>query len=256
MINIFRNIRKKLADDNKPVKYMRYAIGEIVLVVIGILIALSINNWNNKRIKKNNGLLLSNRLFIEIRKNKNELDEQIIRITDLKKEAKSLLMLFGPDSEKINNRLLDSLIYGIISTPLYNANSPTLDEALNTGQVSIIPSDSLRALLYDIPKKVHGINNYEDEMTRDIEYNLMPYLYDNISFRQMDEEFSGRFDVNERSNLSHFDNRKILSERKFENMVDNKFFLLETLLMGYDDLHKVYDKTLQFFEAEESTGRW
>ena len=49
MINFFRKIRKKLADDNKPLKYARYAIGEIVLVVVGILIALSINNWNDER---------------------------------------------------------------------------------------------------------------------------------------------------------------------------------------------------------------
>ena len=45
MIPFFRKIRKKMADDNKPLKYMRYAIGEIVLVVVGILIALQINNW-------------------------------------------------------------------------------------------------------------------------------------------------------------------------------------------------------------------
>ena len=49
MINFFRKIRKQLVDDNKPLKYMRYAIGEIVLVVIGIMIALSINNWNDYR---------------------------------------------------------------------------------------------------------------------------------------------------------------------------------------------------------------
>ena len=49
MIPFFRKIRKKLADDNKPLKYLRYAIGEIVLVVIGILIALQINNWNESR---------------------------------------------------------------------------------------------------------------------------------------------------------------------------------------------------------------
>ena len=55
MINFFRRIRKQLADDNppswpagKPLKYMRYAIGEILFVVIGILIALSINNWNEE----------------------------------------------------------------------------------------------------------------------------------------------------------------------------------------------------------------
>ena len=47
MIPFFRRIRKKMSDDNKPIKYMRYAIGEIILVVIGILIALQINNWNN-----------------------------------------------------------------------------------------------------------------------------------------------------------------------------------------------------------------
>ena len=51
MIPFFRKIRKKLADDNKPIKYLRYAIGEIVLVVIGILIALQINNWNQNRIQ-------------------------------------------------------------------------------------------------------------------------------------------------------------------------------------------------------------
>lgn len=48
MINFFRRIRKQLADHNKPLKYMRYAIGEIVLVVIGILIALQINTWNER----------------------------------------------------------------------------------------------------------------------------------------------------------------------------------------------------------------
>ena len=59
MIPFFRKIRKKMADDNRPLKYMRYAIGEIVLVVIGILIALQINNWNEfkqARVKEQNYL--------------------------------------------------------------------------------------------------------------------------------------------------------------------------------------------------------
>jgi len=52
MINFFRKKRKTLADENKSLKYARYAIGEIILVVIGILIALSINNWNDHRKSK------------------------------------------------------------------------------------------------------------------------------------------------------------------------------------------------------------
>ena len=49
MINFFRKIRRQLVNDNKFLQYSRYALGEIVLVVIGILIALAINNWNENR---------------------------------------------------------------------------------------------------------------------------------------------------------------------------------------------------------------
>ena len=52
MIKFFRHIRQNLIMENKTSKYFKYAIGEIVLVVIGILIALQINNWNENR--KNN----------------------------------------------------------------------------------------------------------------------------------------------------------------------------------------------------------
>ena len=53
MIKFFRHIRKRLLSEGKTGKYLTYAIGEIVLVVIGILIALQINNWNETRqIKK------------------------------------------------------------------------------------------------------------------------------------------------------------------------------------------------------------
>ncbi|WP_223032874.1 DUF6090 family protein [Hanstruepera marina] len=52
MIKFFRHIRQSLIEENKTSKYLKYAIGEIILVVIGILIALQINNWNNNRLEK------------------------------------------------------------------------------------------------------------------------------------------------------------------------------------------------------------
>jgi hypothetical protein len=52
MIKFFRHIRKQLLSENKTGKYLKYAIGEIILVVIGILIALGINNWNSERNEK------------------------------------------------------------------------------------------------------------------------------------------------------------------------------------------------------------
>lgn len=49
MIPFFRKIRLRYANDNQFLKYFKYAVGEIVLVVVGILIALQIINWNEKR---------------------------------------------------------------------------------------------------------------------------------------------------------------------------------------------------------------
>ena len=60
MIKFFRIIRQQLLPENKFSKYLIYAIGEIVLVVIGILIALQINNSNNKRIEKERGAFYFN----------------------------------------------------------------------------------------------------------------------------------------------------------------------------------------------------
>lgn len=85
MINFFRRIRKKLTDNNKPLKYMRYAIGEIVLVIIGILIALQINNWNQIEKSKSE----SNRLLILL---KQDLENDIQYFNSLRAEYNNWLL--------------------------------------------------------------------------------------------------------------------------------------------------------------------
>ena len=73
MIKFFRQIRFNLMSENKTGKYLKYAIGEIVLVVIGILIALQINNWNEER--KNE---LKENVYLEGIKNDLEMDVKYI----------------------------------------------------------------------------------------------------------------------------------------------------------------------------------
>ncbi len=75
MIKLFRHIRKSLLMENKTSKYFKYAIGEIVLVVIGILIALQINNWNeNKKINRSINTTLT-LLKDEIMTNRNKINQ-------------------------------------------------------------------------------------------------------------------------------------------------------------------------------------
>jgi Family of unknown function (DUF6090) len=91
MINFFRKTRKQMADKNKPLKYLKYAIGEIALVVIGILIALSINNWNEERNNKKVELKILQELYSVLngRARQGELSFQKEQIEQNKKSRTS-----------------------------------------------------------------------------------------------------------------------------------------------------------------------
>jgi len=109
MIKFFRNIRQKLASENKVAAYLRYAIGEILLVVIGILIALQINNWNEGR-KQN----IAETEFIEGVKNDLGQDrkyiELILNLIEPKIEAYNLLNSYVSHTTKLNKSYTDSLL--------------------------------------------------------------------------------------------------------------------------------------------------
>ena len=77
MIGFFRRIRKGLVDNNQFFKYSRYAIGEIVLVMIGILLALQVNNWNESRKANDSELQLFVKLLEDLIAEESRLDSNI-----------------------------------------------------------------------------------------------------------------------------------------------------------------------------------
>jgi Family of unknown function (DUF6090) len=77
MTRIFKNIRQKLAGQNKVMAYMRYAVGEIILVVIGILIALQVNNWNEQRKAKIHEKELYGRILMDLKIDEDRINQHI-----------------------------------------------------------------------------------------------------------------------------------------------------------------------------------
>ena len=74
MLRFLRQIRQRLLTDNKFIKYLMYAVGEILLVVIGILIALQINTWNEERIERKNEVKLLKELRADLDDNLEEIE--------------------------------------------------------------------------------------------------------------------------------------------------------------------------------------
>ena len=197
----------------KTSKYFKYAIGEIVLVVIGILIALSINNWNeNRKIKKEN-YLLSKRLLDEVNKNMASLEISFIRLEKIDTSTIQALSLMTEEYKTVNSVLIDSLIYNILITPNNNFYTSVLNEASK-------------------------IEESEKGIDVDINQNLVPFFYENISLRTIDSKFSEFGKKIGSSNLNPSDNRVVLKNRKFENILDNKYYLTQRLLSKYIVLQK------------------
>ena len=149
MIAIFRNIRKKLAAENKVSAYLRYAVGEIVLVVIGILIALQINNWNSNRIKKNKELVY----LINI---KRDLAEQIGSINDqmnielnISETAKPLLEYYKKHHQFQVDSSFTSAIGSLTSRRTFVKINPTYTELISSGNVDIISDTKFKGDLIE-----------------------------------------------------------------------------------------------------------
>ncbi|MEH6748623.1 MAG: DUF6090 family protein [Maribacter arcticus] len=110
MIKFFRKIRQRLLTENKFSKYLLYAIGEIVLVVIGILIALQLNNLNEIEKVKDTEVNYLNALHDEFASNLKEV-ERVMKLNEKNlKIAHTLLSKMGTDNPDLNEKEFDSLL--------------------------------------------------------------------------------------------------------------------------------------------------
>ncbi len=122
MIKFFRRIRQNLLTENKFSKYLIYAFGEIFLVVIGILIALSINNWNeNEKSRDREKLLLTN-LKEEFNFNLIQLNQTKNRIDNSTDQLVKLVNLFGTETDTIGIDYLNKLINDGLWAPIFGSN--------------------------------------------------------------------------------------------------------------------------------------
>ncbi|HMB62362.1 MAG TPA: DUF6090 family protein [Eudoraea sp.] len=157
MIKFFRRIRKQLLSENKFSKYVFYALGEILLVVIGILIALSINHWNSGRIDSNKELTYLERLKTDV-SNQIEILESISKFCEREAVlADSILSDFKreKDFRKIGDldKRLGSIMYSI---GISKANT-TFIELSSTGQLNLIKSAEIRSKTMGFYNNIDGI---------------------------------------------------------------------------------------------------
>ena len=219
MIPFFRRIRKKMADDNKPMQYMRYAIGEILLVVIGILIALQINNWNEERKQKlNNNKFLRN-LRYEIELDTLVFAEKTTSYNRINQNLRQTLeFLVKPTGINENERkIIIAAIRNLeVLTPNYK-NIERNDMKLADGTLDYIDNNLNRKYQQYI-ENIKSNNDIVSKLGESLQFVVLQDLYPKV-----DLDYAGIT-----ANQIHFDLEKLRNDRLFKNAINRS--------IGYRDV--------------------
>lgn len=184
MIKFFRNIRKTLLAEGKTSKYLKYAIGEIVLVVIGILIALWVNNKNNEVKEIKLGMEYLSRIHRDLVHDTLNFRKIIIQNNTLREDIKGLLVsLYNgvDDKEQVKNM---SVIYDKALDQVFSVNDNTYLGMVSSGTLGLIKNNELKEEIiklyseYDETKTLlNSINEWMISIatTADIETDFMKF---------------------------------------------------------------------------------
>ncbi|MEM0932148.1 MAG: DUF6090 family protein [Bacteroidota bacterium] len=182
MLTLFRRIRRTLVSENRFSKYLVYAVGEIVLVVIGILIALQINNWNNESNDRKKEAIILKQIHSDFKSNKKQLDS-IVRINQKKLNAITVFidkLLVHPDSSAIDTLIKYSNDIYTIKT--FNPSNGAVEALINSSSFELIQNDSLRNLLVSW-QDVYEDYAEEEQLERKYQLHYFtPFLRKNINF--------------------------------------------------------------------------
>jgi hypothetical protein len=179
MIKFFRKIRQSSLVEGKTGKYLKYAIGEILLVMIGILLALQVSNWNKSRADRHQEQAILRQLKIEFTNNLKQLDSKIYAKESLMVSALKLFKYI--DDPYIRNK--DSLDLFLGRTIPFSTFDPIVNDLANSGNIRLIRSDSLKLLLSLWTSNIKDVQ--EDELGWKFYRNefYIPFLVENYQLR-------------------------------------------------------------------------
>ncbi|MCB9320929.1 MAG: hypothetical protein H6570_16720 [Lewinellaceae bacterium] len=242
MIPVFRKIRQGLFSSGKFRSYLGYALGEIILVVIGILIALQINNWNEDhkdRIKEQK-ILVS--LQEDFRYTQHALETSLSIYPEEIERLDSSLHYIGMQVSELTPERKFTLFYtGYRSTAVVEG---TLNSILNTDKLELISNDTLKNLLTAYPAEIKKFLSQQENVKRVVLEIQRPILESYVSLA----EFGLGQDTKVKVIPSDFE--KLLNSRNYQNALVNRMIQNQNLVAQAEKFLEKTNSILNYINRE------
>jgi hypothetical protein len=233
MIHLFRRIRQRLIGDNRFSQYLLYAIGEIILVVFGILIALWINNWNEQRKTRQNEKLLLEKLQVENQLNLKTLLKDTLYRKQITKSYDDFINYLSEITEEPSIDTLELYISKTLRTATYTFTQNNLVNFINNqaGQYS------------DLNREIALLENYQNDlfMISDHAADLKLTEYYKSLANDLDFHTGEFYSTKTFTSVGFKNNLLLVSSSEME--VTNMYFELMNQMKKVDTLISKYLKT-------------
>jgi len=184
-MKVFRILRKQLVFSSNSTKYFKYALGEIILIVIGILVALQINNWNTKRIESQEEHQLYLQIKNTIENDKVELEKIKTLNNFLSKQSKKAIQIIANK----NHVAIDTLAFLAIQLSQYSdfqSNRKLHENLINSGDIKLLQNKAIISELQNLELRYNAIHKLEDIHWEIIIKELSPELKGVINYSNLE----------------------------------------------------------------------
>ena len=247
MIPFFRKIRKQMADDNKPMKYARYAVGEVALVVIGILIALQINNWNEERKQRLDDLEFVESLHSKMVTDTTNLSGSILFIKSINDELSQAINLFQ-NAEKLTEedyQIISNSLNKIAVVESLIPDRDSYDPILTNASLNRL-DQNLKMKLLNYLAQINFVDNIVRKNILSLKEIWQEYVFPKLDFQSLDKQDHTNFDFETLKNDVEIKNAMLVSRKMragYLNAAQAHNSLARELLLLMEDYMSENQKT-------------
>lgn len=252
MIKFFRNIRKNLLNEGKTTKYFKYAIGEIILVVIGILIALQINNWNERE----NSISQAEKHLKTIKLN---LQDDILQAEMLLSETQTTIDYANDflnqfkTLKPVDNNIQMYLIYLMFERNI-EVNESGLNALLNSNSMAFI-DENLQNKILNYYRYLEQLKSRELNANTEIKTMYEPYVKEHYYWiwnKTNPWHRQAEFYKDDPRTLENIDLQSVISNKQLEVMIMNRRYQSTLILDFYSNTIKLAKDIIADINKEQN----
>jgi hypothetical protein len=246
MIKFFRRIRQNLLNEGKTSRYLKYAIGEIVLVVIGILIALQINTWNESYKNKVSESMYLNEMMEDFGINLERSNRLIKRINELIPALIGLLEQSVMEKQTITIDSLNNAFALVGSMPTYTSTDRVYNNLIGSGDFKLISNSELKTALASYYKVLDLLNLVQSSHEMIHVQTFSPYIIDNLDYTALkNRSFGHKLPKPVDKNII----LNVVKSLKFRNIITAKIRVLSDLQERYMEIQVINDHIIQLLRS-------